>query len=91
MKIRVISEFYDKFHTSTLFKVGTVLDFDDVRAMDVISKKLAEPYSEPEKKPEPKPEPKAEAKAEQPEPKKPGRPAKVKEDSKTDEKEKAEV
>lgn len=88
MKIRVISEFYDKFHTSTLFKVGTVLDFDDVRARDVISKKLAEPYSEPEKKPEPKQEPKVE----QPkvEPKKPGRPAKVKEEAKTDEKEKAE-
>ena len=86
MKIRVISEFYDKFHTSTLFKVGAVLDFDDERANDIISKKLAEPYSEPEKKPEPKPE--------QPEPekKKPGRPAKaeVKEEAKTDEKEKAE-
>ena len=91
MKIRVISEFYDKFHTSTLFKVGTVLDFDDDRANDVISKKLAEPYSEPEKKPEPKPAPKVEQpKAEQPEPKKPGRPAKVKDDAKTDEKEKAE-
>ena len=83
MKIRVISEFYDKFHTSTLFKVGTVLDFDDERANDIISKKLAEPYSEPERKPEPK--------AEQPaEPKKPGRPVKVREDAKTDEKEKAE-
>ena len=61
MKIRVISEFYDKFHTSTLFKVGTVLDFDDERANDIISKKLAEPYVEP--KPEPKPEVKVEAPA----------------------------
>ena len=50
MKIRVISEFYDKFHTSTLYKVGAVLDFDDERAADVISRGLAEPYSEPEKK-----------------------------------------
>ena len=62
MKIRVISEFYDKFHTSTLFKVGTVLDFDEKRAQDVIAKKLAEPYVEP--KPEPKPEPKTEVKPE---------------------------
>lgn len=87
MKIRVISEFYDKFHTSTLFKVGTVLDFDDARALDIISKKLAEPYSEPEKKPEPK----LDLKVEEPKPeKKAGRPAKAKEDAKTDEKEKAE-
>ena len=50
MKIRVISEFYDKYHTSTLYKVGAVLDFDDERAEDVIAKKLAVPYSEPEKK-----------------------------------------
>ena len=52
MKIRVISEFYDKYHTSTRFEVGTVLDFDEKRALDVIAKKLAEPYSEPEKKAE---------------------------------------
>ena len=86
MKIRVISEFYDKFHTSTLYKVGTVLDFDDERAKDVIAKKLAEPYSEPEKRPEPKIEHPAEQ-----ERRKPGRPkAGVKVDAKTDEKEKAE-
>lgn len=46
MKIRVISEFYDKFHTGTLFKVGTVLDFEESRANDVIMRKLAEPYVE---------------------------------------------
>ena len=96
MKIRVISEFYDKFHTSTLFKVGAVLDFDDERAADIIQKGLGEPYSEPEQKPAPKVEQKVEQpKAEQPaeqteEKKKPGRPAKVKEEAKTDEKEKAE-
>jgi len=55
MKIRVISEFYDKFHTSTLYKVGTVVDFDDERAKDIISKKLAEPYAAPEKAAEPAP------------------------------------
>ena len=72
MKIRVISEFYDKFHTSTLFKVGTVLDFEEERANDIIRKKLAEPYVEEKKKAkaEPKPEPKPEPKVEQkPEPK----------------------
>ena len=101
MKIRVISEFYDKFHTSTLFKVGMVLDFDDERAKDIIAKKLGEPYSEPEKKPaEPKVEPKVEEPAteqvkapavEQQEKKKPGRPAKAAADSsKTADKEKAE-
>ncbi len=63
MKIKVISEFYDKFHTSTLYKVGTVLDFEDNRAQDVIARRLAVAYSEPkpepkkEAKPEPKPEP----------------------------------
>ncbi len=70
MKIRVISEFYDKYHTSTLFKVGTVLDFDDERANDVIAKKLAEPYVESEEKKRPGRPPKTEeqkssAKAEQ--------------------------
>lgn len=63
MKVRVISEFYDKFHTSTLFKVGTVLDFDDDRAKDVIAKKLAEPYAEPEEKKRPGRPAKAEAAA----------------------------
>ena len=53
MKIRVISEFYDKYHTSTLFKVGAVLDFDEERAKDVIAKKLAEPFEEPEDKKRP--------------------------------------
>lgn len=52
MKIRVISEFYDKFHTSTLFRVGTVLDFDDDRAKDIIAKKLAVSCEEPKAKEE---------------------------------------
>lgn len=64
MKVRVISEFYDKFHTSTLFKVGAVLEFDDDRARDVIRRKLAEPYKEQQKKEDAKPEPKVEEKAE---------------------------
>lgn len=67
MKIKVISPFYDKEHTDTLFTEGTVLDFDEVRAKDVIARKLAVPYEEkpkPAPKPEPKPAPKAEPKAE---------------------------
>lgn len=59
MKIRVISEFYDKFHTSTLFKVGTVLDFEESRAKDVIARKLAVP-EEPKVAKAPKAEKKAE-------------------------------
>ena len=88
MKIRVISEFYDKFHTSTLFKVGTVLDFDDERAKDIISKKLAEPYVEPEEKKKPG-RPKAEPKPVVAESKPEEKETKV-EEPKTDEKEKAE-
>ena len=64
MKIKVVSEFWDKFHTSTLFTVGTVLDFDEERAQNVISRGLAVAYTEPKKpgrpKAEPKPEPKPE-------------------------------
>lgn len=56
MKIRVISEFYDKFHTSTLFKVGTVCDFDDERAQDIISKHLGEKVEDTPKVEEPKAE-----------------------------------
>ena len=63
MKIRVTSEFYDKFNTSTLFKVGTVLDFDDDRAKDVIAKGLAEAYVEPKKEEAVKPSLKAEKKS----------------------------
>lgn len=71
MKIRVISEFYDKYHTSTLFKVGTVLDFDDERANDIIAKKLAEPYKEPSPKVEPAQEAPKEEPATAAEPEKP--------------------
>ena len=59
MKIKVISKFYDKFHTSTLFTEGMVLDFDEKRASDIIARKLGVPFVEPkneEQKPEPKKE-----------------------------------
>lgn len=68
MKIQVISEFYDKFHTNTLFREGMVLDFDEARAKNIIARKLGVAYSEPQKSPiiapkeyepttEPEPEP----------------------------------
>lgn len=47
MKIKVVSEFYDKFHTSTLFPVGAVVDFEESRAKDIIQRKLGVPYVEP--------------------------------------------
>ena len=88
MKIRVISEFYDKFHTSTLFKVGTVLDFDDERAKYVISKKLAEPYKEQnsEEKKEPKKPAEPEKPANEQKPAEPIEPAKPADEKPADEK-----
>lgn len=56
MKVRVISPFFDKFHTDTLFEKGAVLEFDDARANDIISKRLGVAVTEEPKK-EPKPEP----------------------------------
>lgn len=40
-KVEVLFDFYDKFHTSSLFKVGDVVEFDDERAADVIARGLA--------------------------------------------------
>ena len=91
MKIRVISEFYDKYHTSVLFKVGAVVDFEDERAKDIISKRLGEPYvdekaEKPAETAEVKPEPAKEEKHAEPEKKKAGRPSKAKEnEEKTEE------
>lgn len=55
MKIRVISEFCDKFHTSIHYKVGTVLDFGTERANDIISRKLGVAVEETEQSAEPEP------------------------------------
>lgn len=40
MRVEVISEFYDKFHTSRLFKVGEVLDFAEERVNDLLARGL---------------------------------------------------
>lgn len=40
-KVKVLFDFYDKFHTSTHYKVGDVVEFEDERANDVISRGLA--------------------------------------------------
>ena len=64
MKIRVTSEFYDKYNTSVLYKAGTVLDFGEERAKDIISKNLAEPYEQPKPAAEPEKAVETEAKEE---------------------------
>ena len=83
MKIKVVSEFYDKFHTSTLYKEGEVVDFDEARAKDIIARKLGVKVEEEKPKPAPKPAPKPEPK---PEPKKAEAKAEVKEEQKEDKK-----
>lgn len=40
-KVEVLFDFYDKFHTSTHYKVGDVVEFDEERADDVIARGLA--------------------------------------------------
>lgn len=40
-KVEILFDFYDKFHTSSLFKAGDVVEFDDERAADVVARGLA--------------------------------------------------
>jgi hypothetical protein len=42
VKIVVVSRFRDKLDHKTLHEVGEELEFDEVRATDVIARKLAE-------------------------------------------------
>ena len=56
-KVEVLFDFYDKFHISSLFKAGDVVEFDDERAADVIARGLAKAVKakgKAEKDPEPK-------------------------------------
>ena len=46
MKIKVKVEFHDKFHMEHVFKAGEVVEFDDQRAGDIISRGLGEEYVE---------------------------------------------
>lgn len=39
-KVKVIFDFYDKFHLSTLYKAGDEVEFDDDRADDIVSRGL---------------------------------------------------
>ena len=50
-KVRVISEFLDKFDLKRTYHVGMEVSFDDARAADVVARHLAE-YAE-DKKEEP--------------------------------------
>lgn len=45
--VKVTEDFLDKFDTSVRYEVGTVLEFDEERAKDVVNRGLAE-FVEPE-------------------------------------------
>ena len=45
--VKVTEGFLDKFDTSVRYEVGTVLEFDEERAKDVVNRGLAE-FVEPE-------------------------------------------
>lgn len=47
VSIKVTEDFLDKFDTSVHYETGTVLEFDEERAQDVVNRGLAE-YAEPE-------------------------------------------
>ena len=40
--VKVTEDFLDKFDTSVRYEVGTVLEFDEERAKDVVNRGLAE-------------------------------------------------
>lgn len=46
VKIKVLKPFRDKNDKKVLYKIGTELEFDQVRAADVVERELAE-YIEP--------------------------------------------
>ena len=45
--VKVTEDFLDKFDTSVRYEVGTVLEFDEERAKDVVNRGLAE-FVEPD-------------------------------------------
>ena len=47
VSIKVTEAFLDKFDLSVRYEAGTVLEFDEERAQDVVGRGLAE-YAEPE-------------------------------------------
>ena len=53
MKVKVIRQFLDKFNLARTFNPGEVVDFEEKRAKDIISRGLGEPFEEKEKR-EPK-------------------------------------
>jgi len=56
-QIRVTAEFFDKYDSTRLFRVGDTLSFDDGRAADVVERHLAVYAEEPAPKKEEKKEP----------------------------------
>ena len=47
VSVKVTEDFLDKFDLSVRYEAGTVLEFDEERAQDVVGRGLAE-YAEPE-------------------------------------------
>lgn len=42
MKVKIVRPFYDKFNLSRLFNPGEVVDFEEKRAEDIVSRGLGE-------------------------------------------------
>lgn len=59
MKVKVTKPFFDKFNLARLYEPGEVVDFEDARAKDIVTRTLGEYYKETKKE-----EPKAEVKTE---------------------------
>lgn len=49
MKVKVLQEFYDKTNRTRKFSVGEVVDFEQKRAEDIISRGLGEKFSRKQK------------------------------------------
>lgn len=47
VSVKVTEDFLDKFDISVRYEAGTVLEFDEARAQDVVERGLAE-YTDPE-------------------------------------------
>lgn len=46
MKVKVVVQFLDKNDHSVIYKEGTVVEFDDARAKDIIKRGFATPVKE---------------------------------------------
>ena len=58
MKVKVKSTFLDKFNRSRVYNPGDVVEFEDERAEDIVSRGLGEAVKEEAEAPKPAPAPK---------------------------------